>query len=172
MSRRNALWARARALDLADDPTLSARARRLAQRGAGAPLTVDDLLAAPDWVTWDDGRRERLAMLAGAAAVAPAWRRCVDGALLRRAAGAVGEGALDALLSSPSPRAAVSDPAAEAADPEALARLGRAALASEAATRPALMERVSRLLGARPWREAAPAAVEARALMAQLGEAP
>lgn len=170
-SRRLGLWARARALDVAEDPALSARARRLAQRAGAAPLTLDDVLAAPDWITWDMVRRERLALLAGAAAVAPAWRRAIDGALLRSAATAVGESVLDTLLAGPDTGPGIAEPAAQGGDPEALRRLGRAALAAEVLERPALSERLARLLDTRPWPEAAPAAVEARALMAQC-EAP
>lgn len=164
--RRN-VWARARALDVAADPTLSPRARRLAQR-ASAPLTVDDILAAPDWMTWEADTQGRLARLAGAAAVAPAWRGSIDGKVLRQAAEAIGEAALDALLAAPGPAAVIDDVAATAADPAALERLGRAALLGEIADRPGLAARLGEIVGAQPWREAAPAAAHARVLFAQL----
>lgn len=168
--RRQALWARAAALDVADDPALSPRARRLAQRSQ-APLAFDDLLAAPDWLAWEAPQRARLAILAGAAAVAPAWRRSVDGAVLRRAGGVLGEPVLDALLAAPDGGPAADDREAQAAEPEALARLGRAALAAEVPERAALTERLARLLDARPWPQVAPAAIQARALLAQFGDA-
>ena len=170
-ARRLGLWARARALDVAADPGLSPRARRLAQR-VGAPLSAEAVLAAPDWLTWGEAPRERLALLAGATAVAPAWRRSVAGPVLRQAAAAIGETALDALLSGPDGDPEIDDPAARSADPDALARLGRAALVAESAEHPALARRIGEVLAAQPWPAAAFAANRARALMAQLGETP
>ena len=93
----------------------------------------------------------------------------MDGALLRRAAEALGEAQLDAVLALPETGPAVDDPAARAADADALARLGRAALLGELADRPPLAARLARLTGARPWRDIAPAAAMARGLYLQQG---
>lgn len=168
-ARRRRLWDRARALDTARDPALTPRARRLAQR-ATAPLDFDDLLEAPDWVLLEPALREQLAVTVGAVAVGGAWRRSVDGALLRRAEAAVGEAVLDAVLALPE-TPGVDDAEAAGGDREALAHLGKAALLGELTDRPALAARLSRQLGAQPWPAAAPAAATARGLLAQIGDA-
>ena len=168
--RRRNLWARAEALDLGEDPTLSPRARRIAARvGGGPPLEFADVAEAPEWAAWPADEQARLALLAGAVAVGGAWRRSVDGPLLRRAGDAVGETFLDAVLTLPDADDAIGDAAAREGDRDALLRLGRAALLGELADRPALAERLSRLADARPWPEAAFAAATARGLIVQLG---
>jgi len=144
---RRRLWAVSSALaDAGAEPDLSDRTRRFARRDWPA-VSLEDLQAAPDWVVESAERRARLATLAGAAACARAWRVNIEGSVLRRAAEAIGEPALDALLNTPaSLTPAVADVQAEAGDLRALQRLGGRALMAEAAGRPGLARRLSALL--------------------------
>ncbi len=143
------LYAAARALDEAAGPALSPRARRLARRLSATPVAFADLLQAPDWAGWPEVRRRRLARLAAAAGAASAWRRSLDGRMLRRAAEAVGEPVLDALLTlSPSLTPRCADAASEAADTQALDRKGGAILTAAARLRPGFSARLAELFGA------------------------
>lgn len=143
MSARSEIIARARALD---GGTRGPRARRLSRRlTPSAPLTFDDVAAAPDWVVWPMDAQRRLARAAGVAACAPTLRRTIDGRALRMLAEVVGSERLDALLAAP----AVSEaepPGGLPPSVEALTALGAAALAAEVADRPALAARLAALL--------------------------
>lgn len=175
-ARRAALWAKARALAAPETGAvaLSPRARRLAVSHGRRPVAFADLDTAPAWLAWDRAALAHLARLAGAAGVAGAWRRTVAGEVLGRAADAIGEAALDALLNQAADEP-VADAAAAAAHPEALERLGAQALAAELADRPALSERLlERLPDALPLadrRRGARMRRDAEALLLQTGGA-
>ncbi len=145
---RRALWSRAGVLSEAAGRELSPRMRRLAVRGDPG-LVVNDHAELPAWAEEDTASRASLARLVGAVLVSRRWSLDIDGAVLGRAAHALGEPALDALMNLPDVVApSVADPLAERGDADALDRLGAAALVS--ATRPsaALAARLSRLFPA------------------------
>lgn len=159
--RRAALWSRANALR--PSPPVSAptlRGRRLARRLGGArpatpPLSLDDIAAAPEWATWPAHRRDRLARIAGAAAVAPTLAHAISGDVLLHVAQSIGAVALDAVLSLPGELPAIADRRAESGDDAALLRLGAAVLLTEVA-RPTLRLRLTALFD-----DVAPATPEA-----------
>lgn len=139
---------------------LSPRLRRLAVRGDLA-LTLDDIVSAPAWSSGDPAGRAELARLMGAVLVSRSWSRGIDGAVLGRAAEAVGDGALDALINLPDVVApAATDLEAERGDAVALDRLGAAALMSAARPSRALAARLSRLFPAGLAAGVAPAQAE------------
>jgi hypothetical protein len=125
---------------------LGPRASRLWRRlESDAPLTFDDVAAAPDWILWPAAARRDLARAAGVAACAPALRRTIDGRAFRIFAQVVGPERLDALLAAP----AVGDGEPHGDLPgslEGLAAVGAAALRAEIADRPALARRLATLL--------------------------
>ena len=106
---RAAIALKARILDAVGAPSaLGPRARRLSRRLADrargepmAPVAFADIAALPDWASWPPARLRTFVDLAGAMACAPALHRTVDGKVLRRLAGRIGEDALDAVLTLP-----------------------------------------------------------------------
>ncbi|MGR4862168.1 hypothetical protein [Caulobacter sp. LARHSG274] len=151
---RAGIVAKARLLDAPAAP-LGPRARRLWRRLGGrtlvAPLSFDDVAALPDWASWPRERQETFLFLAAATACAPILRRTIDGKILARVAGKVGEGALDAVLSAPP--GLIPDAPCEAAlaSDEGLRALGAAVLLADVVDRPALAGRLARLLDVEPW---------------------
>lgn len=142
---RQALWARASALSHAAGPQFSPRVRRLLC-AADPPLTLDDVSSTPDWASAEPQDRAALARLTGGVLVSRTWSRAIDGAVLGRAAAAVGEPALDALINLPDVVApSVEDAAAQDGDTRAVERLGAAALLAAERPAPALARRLSRL---------------------------
>lgn len=177
---RAALALRARILDAVGAPTalgptaLGPRARRLSRRLADrargepmAPVAFADIAALPDWASWPPARLRTFVDLAGAMACAPALHRTVDGKVLRRLAGRIGEDALDAVLALPPGLIPPAPCDAALASDEGLRAVGAAVLLSEVADRPALSARLARLLDVEPW-PLAPAAAQA-ALQAARG---
>lgn len=142
---RQALWRDARILSGAGGPPLSPRFRRMAVRG-DRPLSLADVDGAPDWAAADAPDRARLARLTGAVLVSRSWSSSISGAVLGRAAQAVGEAALDAVISLPSlvaPQA--QDARAAEGHADALDRLGACALLSAAGVEGGRRDRLARL---------------------------
>lgn len=71
---------------------------RLVLRRQDGGLALDACRNLPDWLAWPPARRERLALLAGASAIAPDLIASLDGTAMRRVAGWVGEETLGRLL--------------------------------------------------------------------------
>ena len=141
---RQALWHEARRWSEMAGP-LSPRLRRWAVRDDPA-LTLSNLSVPPAWATAPRVGRDRLARLTGAVLVSRAWRGAISGTVLGRAAAAVGEDALDALINLPevvTPE--VADPNAVAGDPVALDRLGADALLAASGLGGAARSRLGRL---------------------------
>lgn len=128
---RDALWRRARTLDGVQDQARSPRARTLARRlrPAAAPLDYPALTEAPAWSGWSLGERRRLAVTTGAVLMAERLASTIDGRVLGAVGRAVGEAALDQVLTLPVPDRPETPPVASL-DPEALEGLGAAALLS------------------------------------------
>jgi hypothetical protein len=172
---RAALALKARVLDAVGAPAkLGPRARRLSRRLADrargeptAPVAFADVAALPDWASWPPTRLRTFVDLAGAMACAPALHRTVDGKLLRRLAGRIGEDALDAVLALPPGLIPPAPCEAALASDEGLRAVGAAVLLSEAADRPALSARLARLLDIEP--RPLPPAVGLSALQAARG---
>ena len=156
---RAAIALKAHVLDAVGPPAdLGPRARRLARlladrtRGEPmAPVAFADVATVPDWVSWSPARLRTFVDLAGAVACAPALHRTVDGKVLRRVAGRIGEDALDAVLAIPPGLIPPAPCEAALASHEGLRSLGAAVLLSEVADRPALFARLVRLLDVEPW---------------------
>lgn len=111
-------------------------ALRLASRRTEGRLCLSACRALPDWIAWPAQRRERLALLAGASAVAADMTLSLDGEAMQRVAGWLGEDALAGLLDlADEPPAGF--PAPDSA--EALAGLGRAVLQSALPPAPLLI---------------------------------
>ncbi len=145
---REGLWSRARALSEVAGADLSPRARRLACTG-DPPLTCTDVMATPDWASAHAGERLAFARLTGGVLVSRRWSRAIDGALLGRAAAAVGDAELDALINLPDVVApSVPDRAAEDGEAAAVERLGASALMAAERPGAALGARLSRLFPA------------------------
>ena len=160
---RCALWSNAGVLSAAAGRALSPRMRRLAVRGDPG-MAVDDHADLPAWAQEGPEARDSLVRLVGAVLVSRRWSLNIDGTVLGRAAQAVGEPALDALMNLPDVVApSVADEHAERGDAVALDRLGAAALVSAARPSAALCARLSRLFPA----GLAPAVLPVRAILAQ-----
>lgn len=150
---------KARTLDAVGAPAeLGPRARRLSRlladcaRGEPtAPVAFADVAALPDWASWSPARLRTLVDLAGAMACAPALHRTVDGKVLRRVAGRIGEDALDAVLAIPPGLIPPAPCEAALTSDEGLRAVGAAVLLSEVADRSALSDRLVRLLDVEPW---------------------
>lgn len=76
----------------------AAAAAFLAHTPRRAQLGWDDLAAWPAWAGWPTEQRERLQQAAGAWYAAGALRQCIDGRVLQRLAGLLGEAEADRLL--------------------------------------------------------------------------
>jgi hypothetical protein len=171
---RARIVAQARLLDAASGPALGGRARRLSRRlderagrGPTPAVAFADVAALPDWASWPAERRDLLLHLAAATACAPALHRTIDGRVLARLAGKLGEATLDAVLATPPGLTPPSPCDTALASDEGLRDLGAAVLLSELADRPTLSARLARLLDAQPW--PLPAAVGQAALHAARG---
>jgi hypothetical protein len=128
--------------------------RRLGDRGGRTPwtpLSFDDVAALPDWAGWPRERRETSMSLAAVTVCAPVLRLTIDGKLLARLAARIGEGALDAVLATPPGLIPAAPCEAALASDEDLRALGAAVLLSEVVDRPALADRLVRLLDIEPW---------------------
>ncbi len=64
------------------------------------PLSWQQLLLVPDWCFWDESRRERLTLIAGALFVAPAMRLWIDADRLRQARELLGEPVFNTIVAS------------------------------------------------------------------------
>jgi len=76
-------------------------ARALAADARRAQVTWEDLAAWPEWAALDADQRDALAMRAGAWLHAGALQRCIVGALLQRAKGALGDSGFQRLMATP-----------------------------------------------------------------------
>lgn len=142
---RAALWRDAKALSAAAGPELSTRMRRLAVRG-DHPLAFADIASAPSWTCAADAERARLTRLTGAVLVSQRWSREISGAVLGRAAQAVGDDALEDLMNLPAVVAPeVLDAAAASGDAAALDQLGASALIAASDAGVAIAARLSHL---------------------------
>lgn len=94
------LWRRARALDGVEDQARSPRARLLARRMRPASATMDysAVVEAPVWAGWSAAERRQLAATAGAVLMADRLSSTIDGRILGGVAAAIGEAALDQVL--------------------------------------------------------------------------
>jgi hypothetical protein len=159
---RPRLWAAAAAIHQAtlagDKPGLSWRARRRRARPEPA-WAFEDLQAAPAWALRPVPALQGLACLAAAAALAPALRRTVDGALLRQTAAAIGEPALTLLIETPGPDP--DPPSPDLAPGASLEPLGAAVLLAAVAGDGALGAWLAARL------DASPAAADSAACQAQ-----
>ena len=145
---RHALWRDSEALSAAAGPTLSPRMRRLAVRNDRA-LALVDMGQAPLWASSDAAERGRLTRLTGAVLVSQRWSREISGAVLGRAAEAVGDEALEDLINLPAVVAPeVADPAAGAGDATAIDRLGASALIAASEAGAGLVDRLAHLFPA------------------------
>lgn len=125
---RARLWRDAEVLSRAAGPHLSPRLRRFVVRG-DRDISFVDIQAAQGWAEESGEARERLARLTGAVLVSRTWTRTLSGEVLGRAAAAIGEAMLDAVVVLPDVVAPqVIDPLAAQGDAAALARLGAGAL--------------------------------------------
>lgn len=99
---RAARAARARCADwFAQWPMREPMPESMKQRPAPGPhpaLDWEALALWPDWADWPAGRRERLALLAGALFCAPLMRRWIDRARLDEVAALIGPAEFDAVL--------------------------------------------------------------------------
>ena len=124
---------------------MSLKARRWSVQ-TDTPLALSDLDGTPAWAEGAVEDRDRLARLTGAVLVSRAWGRAIDGAVLGRAAAALGDEALDALINLPPVLApSLNDRDAERGDAGALGRLGAGALLTAASRAVAVQNRLSHL---------------------------
>jgi hypothetical protein len=123
------LWRRARALDGVGDQARSPRARLLARqmRPTSAVMDYRAVVEAPVWAGWSAAERRRLASTAGAVLMAERLCSTIDGRTLGGVAAAIGEAALDQVLTLPTDDRPEPPPLGSL-EPAVLEGLGAAAL--------------------------------------------
>ncbi|TRW17372.1 hypothetical protein [Glacieibacterium frigidum] len=95
------------------------RAASLERLLAGSPRNAalfEDLMKAPDWLGWENARRQRLGRAAALAAIAPKLAASVDGRWLGALAKTAGDDLLDWARTLPAPHAAIPAFAADEID--------------------------------------------------------